>query len=101
MGLFSSKPRYSRVLRVDAPDSGSLDGCIAHIEEKLPDVLGYTGTKVRMIRTGPTEMIMLVDGRDATQMETHTSMTEELRSAAVKKFGLTVTASEGSIVWAS
>ena len=40
-----------------------------------------------------------VEGRDEAQMETHVSMTGELREELTRKFNLSFTPAEGKIVW--
>lgn len=102
MALFGSKaPGFYRVLKVQAADEASFNGSVASFKDKAPDILGYTGTKVRVVQTGPAEGLMIVEGRDALQMETHVSMMEELRNDQVSKFGLTIESMQGKVIWAS
>ena len=101
MKWFSSSKGLMRVVVFESPDEKSFDSGLENFKAKAPDLLGYAAAKVKIVKTGTTTGVLIVETKNKEALETYMNMLAPLREEMVEKFGMKLDPHSGEVIWSN
>ncbi len=101
MKWFSKTTQYLQVANIEFTDEGAFDASVANLKEKAPDILGYAGARIKIVKTGPAKGILIAETKNKEALESYISMTADLFEEQASKFGMKLEPQDGEVIWAS
>ncbi len=101
MKWFSKTTQFLRVATFEFTDEGAFDSGLANLKEKAPDILGYAGARIKIVKTGPAKGILIAEMKNKEALNSYISMTADLFEEQAAKFGMKLEPQDGEVVWES
>ncbi len=101
MKLFSKAAQFMQIAYIEYTDERAFDAGLEVLKDKAPDILGYAGARVKLIKTGPATGILIAETKNREALGTYASMTADMFDEQAEKFGMKSEPHDGEVIWST